>query len=66
MTGDEDFESKAENILNMMMSECSLAFEKLPLIRDRELLRNVIYAGVWAKYTEKKKQRSTEGRQGNV
>lgn len=66
MVGEEDFEDKAENILNMMMSECSMAFERLPLIRDRELLRNVIYAGVWAKYTEKKHERDTKGGQQDV
>jgi hypothetical protein len=66
MAEEDGFEDKAEEILNMMMSECSLAFERLPLVRDRELLRNVIYAGVWTRFTEKKRERNTEGGQKDV
>ena len=64
-----DFDQKAESIMEMMMGECSFAFEKLPLIRDRELLRNVIYAGVWTKFTEKKagaKAKEKKGRKSDV
>lgn len=61
-----DFAQQAELILNMMMTECSIAFEKLPLIRDRELLRNVIYAGVWIKFTEKNAKGKTKGNKKNV
>ena len=34
----------------MMMSQCSVSFEKLPIVQDVELLRNILYAGVWNKY----------------
>lgn len=46
----ENFEEEIRNILNMMMSQCSIEFEKLPIIQDVELLRNILYAGVWSKY----------------
>lgn len=36
-------------ILQMMMSECALAFEALPIIKNVEILRNIIYSGVWTK-----------------
>ena len=45
-----DFEEKYVNILEMMMSECSFYFEKLPIIENSEILKNIIYSGVWTKY----------------
>lgn len=46
------FEDEYRQILIMMMSECSKEFERLPLVLDVELLRNIVYAGVWKKYDE--------------
>ena len=37
-------------ILNMMMAECAREFERLPIITNAEILRNILYAGVWQKY----------------
>ena len=31
----------------MMMSECCLAFEYLPILTYEDILRNILYAGVW-------------------
>lgn len=54
----EDFEAFSQNILNMMMSECTLAFEQLPILEHAEILRNILYAGVWTRYEQirRKKQ----------
>lgn len=41
---------KAREILNMMMGECSLAFEHLPLLLYEDILRNILYAGVWCRF----------------
>lgn len=46
----DDFEEKAQEILKMMMVETSRAFEQLPILEDAEILRNILYAGVWTKY----------------
>jgi len=46
----DSFEEEIRDILNMMMSQCCVEFEKLPIIQDVELLRNILYAGVWNKY----------------
>lgn len=46
----EGFEEKCRSILSMMMAECSREFEKLPIIRNVEILRNIIYSGVWCRY----------------
>ena len=46
----EDFEKKIEEILEMMMAEAVCAFELLPVIENADILRNIIYAGVWTKF----------------
>lgn len=43
-------DEKIADILNMMMSECALAFEALPIVKYADILRNIIYSGVWVKY----------------
>ncbi len=57
-----DFGALVESTLTMMMSECAKEFEKLPIVQDVELLRNIIYSGVWNKYREQLKER--EGSKG--
>lgn len=45
-------ETRAEDsrrILNLMMSEASLAFEQLPILENTAILRNILYSGVWSK-----------------
>ncbi len=44
-------EEQIYEYLNQMMAACAMAFESLPLTKDKEILRNIIYAGVWKKYT---------------
>ncbi len=52
-----DFEALVENTLMMMMSESAKAFEKLPIVQDVDILRNIIYSGVWLKFEAAKKKR---------
>lgn len=47
---DEDFEEKVLNNLMLMISECTDSFERLPLIESVEILRNILYSGVWSRY----------------
>ncbi len=58
----QDFEGQAGNILLMMMAECSKEFEKLPILENAELLRNILYSGVWIKYKNIKKLRVAGGK----
>ena len=51
--GDEDYEEKCGQMLNLVLAECSSAFEKLPCIQYVDILRNILYVGVWNKYDEK-------------
>ncbi len=57
--GQADLEDKCLTILNMMMAECCRAFERMPILEHAEILRNILYSGVWLKYEvvkEKRKQ----------
>lgn len=53
-----EFENSAHTVLNMMMAECSRAFELLPILENVEILRNILYSGVWCRYEmlQKKKE----------
>jgi hypothetical protein len=44
------FKEDCRNILNIMMSDCAAEFEKLPCIIDIDILRNILYHGVWTKF----------------
>jgi len=41
---------ETEEIMTIYIGAASEIFEKLPLVEDVQLLRNIIYAGVWQKY----------------
>lgn len=56
----EDFEEQAEKILLMMMAECSKAFERLPIVENTEILRNILYSGVWSRYDQVKQKRKEQ------
>ena len=47
----------------MMMSECCKEFEKLPILDNVEILRNILYSGVWCRYEavrDKRKQKESD------
>ncbi len=48
----ENFAENCRSILTMMMAECSRSFEQLPILLHADILRNVLYSGVWSKYTQ--------------
>lgn len=56
----EAFEKEVYTILSMMMAECCRAFEKLPIIENVEILRNILYSGVWCRYEMVQKKRKKE------
>lgn len=47
---DPDFETRIKDMLTMMMAECSDAFEMLPAVDNADILRNILYSGVWNSY----------------
>lgn len=48
---DPTFADDCRSLLTLMMSECSREFEQLPILLHAEILRNVLYSGVWSRYT---------------
>ena len=51
--GDPSFTDDIRQILILMMGESARAFERLPLIRNAAILRNIIYSGVWTAFYQK-------------
>lgn len=45
-----DYEAQCKALLTLHLGECALEFEKLPLVEDADILRNILYSGVWTKY----------------
>jgi hypothetical protein len=39
-----------KDILTMLIGNCTINFEKLPLVEDISIMRNILYSGVWAKF----------------
>ena len=54
-----DFEEECRTILMMMMSECCKEFERLPILENVEILRNILYSGVWGRYEAVREKRQS-------
>lgn len=55
-----DYQERMEEILTMEMAQCTRAFDLLPIEQDLQLLKNVLYSGVWGRYArlaEKRKEK---------
>ncbi len=65
-----DFEEEIKTVLTMIMANCCKEFEKLPVIDNVEILRNILYSGIWYRYEMVRKKREEkqagrkDGRQG--
>lgn len=50
-TGGEGLtESDKQLILKLLIGECTEIFEVLPLLQDVDIMRNILYSGVWRQY----------------
>ncbi len=45
----DDMDTLCRLLLTSMMSECAKSFERLPILLHADILRNVLYSGVWSK-----------------
>lgn len=54
-------ESKREQtcyqILRMVIAEAAKEFERLPILKNSEIIRNILYSGVWMNYERIRQQR---------
>jgi hypothetical protein len=46
-----------ESLLNLFISEATMAFERLPILLNGDILRNVLYSGVWSRFESVKNKR---------
>ena len=61
-SGDEAFAANCEQMLSDMMARAAKAFERLPLLEDAEIMRNILYSGIWLRFehaTERRKAKKT-------
>lgn len=56
----ETFEERSHMILELMIAEAAKEFETLPIIEYLDILRNIVYSGIWSKYEITRKKRSGE------
>jgi len=52
MSASENF----RDILNLLMADCTVVYKQLPIEKDKELIENILYSGVWSKYEAEKKK----------
>ena len=53
-------EKEIHEILVAMMTEVSRSFERLPILQNAEIIRNILYSGVWCKYVMIKERNSKQ------
>lgn len=63
MRGQDGFDENCFSILKSMMAECAFQFEELPIVEEVDILRNILYSGVWMRYGAvlEEKRRKREG-----
>lgn len=47
---EQQFETLCRLMMTSMMSECAKSFERLPILLHADILRNILYSGVWSRY----------------
>jgi len=51
------FEEMCRDALLMMVADATREFELLPIVEDADILRNILYSGIWSKYAMLRKKR---------
>ena len=49
-----------EEYLVLAMGRCTAAFERLPLVQDKDILDNILYSGVWTELRRKQRLQARE------
>lgn len=60
--GEPDFDDRCKDMMNYVLAECTSWFERLPCVEDAELLRNILYAGVWSRYDKKREEKEHDSK----
>lgn len=61
MSKRDGYETLCRDALTMFIAEGAQALERLPILRDAEILRNIFYSGIWSRYgiLQKKRKEKT-------
>ena len=57
----ETFDEQVRQLLIMMMAQTCREFEKLPIIKYTDILRNILYSGVWCRFETIRSRRKESG-----
>lgn len=55
-----DNEQRFRAILQMLMGDCVLAFDRLPLVQDAGLMKNILCIGIWTQFDHRYKVKKDE------
>ena len=55
-----EFDVRCHELLTALIGEAAAEFESLPLVQDVDILRNILYSGVWTRYALMQQQRQKE------
>lgn len=58
--GEPGFDERCKEMMTYVLAECTSQFERLPCIEDADILRNILYVGVWEKYDKKQLEKNKE------
>lgn len=51
-----------EQYLVQELGRCTEAYERLPLVQDKDILDNILYSGIWVEYRRRQGRKATEER----
>ena len=53
-------------MLTSMMAEASRSFERLPILENAGILRNILYSGVWCRYVQLQEAGTRDEKKGKA
>lgn len=65
ISGDDNFKENVRDMLAMMAADATREFEKLPIFRNVDILRNILYSGIWVKFNGREEQDGIRSIQGS-
>ncbi len=60
---EENFDERVHQLLLLIVSDAARAFESLPIEENLDILRNILYCGIWSKYqmaSKRKKDKKSD------
>ena len=54
-------EAQARELLTLYITPCTEIFEHLPIVKDSDLIQNVLYSGVWQQFDGRYKKKADNG-----